>query len=57
MSYYKDEFDKRGFDTMWFCFQIGQHKLNIPQLKQAIQNLIKMMSQKSSGRKGSDINL
>lgn len=56
MSYYKDEFDKRGFDTMWTFLQMGQQKSNIPKLKQAIQDLIKMMSQKSSGREKGDIN-
>ena len=33
MGYYKKEFDKRGFDTMWTFLQMGHQKTNIPQLK------------------------
>ena len=57
MNYYKEEFDKRGFDTMWTFLQMGRDKKsNIPQLQQSIQNLIKMMTQKSSGKNNKDIN-
>lgn len=51
MGYYKNEFDNRGFDTMWTFLQIGQQKSNIPQLKKAIQDLIHMMTQKTAGQK------
>ena len=51
MGYYKNEFDKRGFDTMWTFIQMGQQKSNIPQLKKAIQDLIHMMTQKTVGQK------
>lgn len=51
MSYYKNEFDKRGFDNMWTFLQMGQQKSNIPQLKKAIQDLIHMMTQKTAGQK------
>lgn len=59
MGYYKNKFDKRGFDTMWYFLQMGQQKSNIPQLKRAIQDLIKMMTQKTAGQKlhTKDINL
>lgn len=57
MGYYKNEFDKRGLDTMWTFLQIGRQKSNIPQLKKAIQDLIKMMTQKSSGKTKKDINI
>ena len=33
MGYYKKQFDKRGFDTMWTFLQMGNQKTNIPQLK------------------------
>ena len=57
MSYYKEQFDARGFDTMWTFLQMGRcQKSNIPKLKEAIQDLIKMMSQKSSGKNNKDIN-
>lgn len=51
MGYYKNEFDKRGFDTMWTFLQMGQQKSNIPQLKKTIQDLIQMMTQKTAGQK------
>ena len=51
MSYYKNEFDKRGFDNMWTFLQMGQQKSNIHQLKKAIQDLIHMMTQKTAGQK------
>lgn len=54
LSYYKQEFDKRGFDTMWTFLQMGQQKSNIPALKHAIQDLITMMTQKNSGQRGND---
>ena len=57
MGYYKNEFDKRGFDTMWTFLQIGRgQKANVPKLKEAIQDLIKMMTQKTSGSNSKDIN-
>lgn len=49
MQYYKNEFDKRGFDTMFAFLQLEHQKANIPVLKKAIQDLIKMMKQESSG--------
>lgn len=51
MGYYKKEFDKRGFDTMWTFLQMGHQKTNIPQLKKAIQDLILMMKQKDAGQR------
>ena len=54
LSYYKQEFDKRGFDTMWTFLQMGQQKSNVPTLKKAIQDLITMMTQKNSGHRGND---
>lgn len=58
MSYYKEQFDARGFDTMWTFLQMNRgQKSNIPELEKAIQNLIKMMTQKTSGRNNKDINL
>ena len=51
MGYYKNEFDKRGFDTMWTFLQMGQQKSNISQLKKTIQDLIQMMTQKTAGQK------
>ena len=50
MGYYKEEFNKRGFDTMFKFLQIGNQKANVPQYKQAIQDLITMMTQKNSGQ-------
>lgn len=54
---YKNEFDKRGFDTMWTFLQMGHQETNIPKLQQAIKDLIKMMTQKSSGKIKKDINI
>ena len=54
LNYYKQEFDKRGFDTMWTFLQMGQQKSNIPTLKNAIKDLITMMTQKSSGQRPND---
>lgn len=54
LSYYKQEFDNRGFDTMWTFVQMGQQKPNIPTLKNAIKDLITMMTQKSSGQRTND---
>lgn len=54
LSYYKQEFDKRGFDTMWTFLQMGQQKSNVPTLKKAIQDLITMMTQKNSGQRPND---
>lgn len=51
MGYYNNEFNKRGFDTMWTFLQMGQQKSNIPQLKKSIQDLIHMMTQKTAGQK------
>lgn len=51
MGYYKKEFDKRGFDTMWTFLQMGHQKPNISQLKKAIQDLILMMKQKDAGQR------
>ena len=51
MGYYKKQFDKRGFDTMWTFLQMGHQKPNISQLKKAIENLILMMKQKDSGQR------
>ena len=57
MNYYKNEFDKRDFDTMWTFLMMGRgQKSNIPKLEEAIQDLIKMMTQKSSGKNNKDIN-
>ena len=50
MSYYKKEFDNRGFDTMFTFLQMGKQKANIPIYRKAIQDLITMMSQKNSGQ-------
>lgn len=50
MNYYKNEFDKRGFDTMFTFLQMGKQKANIPTYKKAIQDLITMMTQKNSGQ-------
>lgn len=55
MSYYKNKFDKRGFDTMFTFLQMGKQKANIPTYRKAIQDLITMMSQKSSGKNTKDI--
>lgn len=52
LNYYKQEFDKRGFDNMFAFLQMGQQKSNIPVLKNAIKDLITMMTQKNSGQKG-----
>lgn len=54
LSYYKQEFEKRGFDTMFTFLQMGQQKSNIPTLKHAIQDLITMMAQKTSGQREND---
>ena len=54
MGYYKEEFNKRGFDTMFKFLQIGNQKANVPQYKQAIQDLITMMTQKNSGQINND---
>lgn len=54
MGYYKEEFNKRGFDTMFKFLQIGNQKVNVPQYKQAIQDLITMMTQKNSGQINND---
>lgn len=58
MGYYKEEFNKRGFDTMFKFLQIGSQKPNIPMYKNAIQDLIRMMTQKTSSGKSfkKDIN-
>ena len=56
MSYYRNEFDKRGFNTMFTFLQRGHQKSNIPEYKKAIQNLITMMNQKTSGKSNKDIN-
>ena len=53
---YKNEFDKRGFDSMFAYLQMGNQKSNIPQLEKAIQDLIQMMTQRTSGRGKNDIN-
>lgn len=55
MSYYKHEFDSRGFDTMFAFLQMGKQQANIPALKKSIQDLIIMMIQKSGGRSKGDI--
>ena len=55
MSYYKHEFDSRGFDTMFAFLQMGKQQANIPVLKKSIQDLIIMMTQKSGGRSKGDI--
>lgn len=55
MSYYKHKFDNRGFDTMFAFLQMGKQQANIPTYKKAIQDLIIMMTQKSSGRSKGDI--
>lgn len=57
MSYYKHEFDSRGFDTMFAFLQMGKQQANIPVLKKSIQDLIIMMTQKSSGRSKEDIRI
>lgn len=57
MSYYKNEFDKRGFDTMFAFLQMGKQQAKIPTLKKAIKDLITMMTQKSSGRSKEDISI
>ena len=57
MSYYKNEFDKRGFDTMFTFLQMGKQQANIPALKKSIQDLITMMRQKSGGRSKEDISI
>lgn len=54
LSYYKQEFDKRGFDSMFVFLQMGQQKSNIPVLKNAIKDLLTMMTQKNSGQKEND---
>lgn len=51
MGYYNNEFNKRGFDTMWTFLQMGQQKSNVSQLKKTIQDLIQMMTQKTAGQK------
>ena len=51
MGYYKKQFDKRGFDTMWSFLQLGHQKPNISKLKKAIENLILMMKQKDIGQR------
>ena len=51
MGYYKKQFDKRGFNTMWTFLQMGYQKPNISQLKKAIQNLMLMMKQKDAGQR------
>ena len=50
MQYYKND-----FDTMFAFLQLEHQKANIPVLKKAIQDLIKMMKQKSSGTVKRDI--
>lgn len=57
MSYYKNEFDKKGFDTMFAFLQMSHQKANIPVLKKSIQDLIQMMTQKSGGRSKGDISI
>lgn len=57
MSYYKNEFEKRGFDTMFAFIQMGKQQANIPTLKNAIKDLIIMMTQKSGGRSKGDISI
>lgn len=54
MSYYKNEFDKRGFDIMFKFLDMGNQKANIPQYKQGIQDLITLMTQKNSGQRKND---
>lgn len=51
LNYYKQEFDKRGFETMWTFLQMGNQEPNVPLLKKSIQDLITMMTQKSSGQR------
>ena len=51
LNYYKQEFDKRGFETMWTFLQMGNQEPNVPLLKKSIQDLITMMTQKNSGQK------
>ena len=51
MGYYKKQFDKRGFNTMWTFLQMGHQKPDISQLKKAIQNLMLMMKQKDAGQR------
>ncbi len=50
MSYYKNEFDKRGFDTIFTFLEHGNQKANISEYKRAIKDLITMMRQKNSGQ-------
>lgn len=58
MSYnFNKKFEERGFDTMWAFLQMGNQESNIPKLKKAIQDLIKMMTQKSGGKTKKDINI
>lgn len=52
MSYYQEQFEKRGFDTMWTFLQMGSQKVNYEQYKKAIQDLITMMTQKNAGQRG-----
>ena len=58
MNYYNKEFEKRGFDIMFKFLEMGSQKPNIPTYKKAIQDLIRMMTQKTSGGKNfkKDIN-
>lgn len=51
MNYYSKEFEKRGFDIMFKFLERGSQKPNIPIYKKAIQDLIIMMTQKTSGGK------
>jgi hypothetical protein len=58
LGYYKNEFEKRGFDTMWSFLQMGCQKSNIPRLKSALDDLKKIMTQKTAGQRGNkDINI
>ncbi len=57
MSYYKKQFDSRGFDTMFAFLQMGNQKPNISVYKKSIQDLIKMMTQKTTGRAKNDIDV
>lgn len=58
MNYYGKEFKKRGFDIMFKFLEMGSQKPNIPIYKKAIQDLITIMTQKTSGGKNfkKDIN-
>ena len=49
MNYYSGEFEKRGFDIMFKFLEMGSQKPNIPTYKKAKQDLIIMMTQKTSG--------